>query len=334
MSLIIDVLKRLEGKGRRTGVHPALLRRKEETRDRKRYLFLAFSIFFALTALGAYFVSDRILSKEAYQEEIGPPPENPTEEAPPEPPRTVEPIEKTAREEEAPKPKIERETQPAEKRPERIQVSKRSGIEKITSDILVEKPSPAVKRKAVSGGSFPKLAYLADKAFREGDLVRSKEYYERALALRKDPKVANNLMVVYVRLGLYERARSLLFKIGEEDLAYTYLVELAGSGRVEEALKEGKGLKYLDRRGRVLFALGYIHELIGNIEEALRHYEAAYKKNPKDPYVAVNYARLLEAKGDLRKAYSVYTGLNLEDLDPKIKLLVERRIGYLRNLGF
>lgn len=137
-----------------------------------------------------------------------------------------------------------------------------------------------------------------------------------------------------MKLGLYEKARDLISRKKSEKLAYTYLLELARSGEVERAVREGEELKPMDKDGRLLFALGYTYETKGDINKALEYYRKAYRKNPGDPYVAVNYARLLEAMGDLKEAYRVYRNLNFANLDPSLKSLVEERLRYLRNLGF
>ncbi len=360
MSLIIDILKKLEGKGKKPKVHPALLKGADVSSDRKRYVFLAFSILFALSALAAYFVSDKVLSRAVYQEIEVVPAQVAVDKAPKEitfqPRDQVKAEEKLTHEEETPRPKIvkkvqavveeEKEEKMKEKEdkpePKPIRVSEGSGVEKVISDITMERPKPANPAGAgikppsgsASEGSFSKFIYLADRAFREGNLPDSMKYYEKALDFKQDRKVAKNLIVVYVKLGLYERALSLLSSMKDEDLAYTYLVELARSGEIERAVKEGERLKGLDRRGKILFALGYVHEISGNLEEALENYKIAYRKNPGDPYIAVNYARLLEATGNLQGAYRVYSSLNFVNLDPKIKSLVRERIGYLRSLGF
>ncbi len=376
MSLIIDILKKLEGKTKRTRVHPALLRRTAGVQDRKRYVFLGLSILFALSALGAYFVSDLILSR-AVQQDMGIERIVASVRVPEQEASEPEPIpqEEELPEEEVPEPTIVREAQtrtlPVEEKsepeevvaerkqePEPVRVSKSTGVEKMVSDIVPEPveeetvpeqeareeepeptptsppPEPEPRKKPPPRESFSKLAYLADKSFRSGKLIDSMRYYEEALSVKEDIKVANNLVVVYVRLGLYEKARDLISRMGSEKLAYTYLIELSRSGDTERAIREGEELKGLDARGKVLFALGYAYELEGDILKALEHYRKAYRKNPGDPYIAVNYARLLEAMGNLREAYRVYRGLNFTGLDPKLKSLVEERLSHLRSLGF
>ena len=371
MSLIIDILKKLEGKTKKTKVHPALLRRTAGVQDRKRYVFLGFSILFALSALGAYFVSDLILSRAVRQDTgieriVASMPRTEREESEPEPLHTEEELP----EEEIPEPTIVKEAQTQappeeevresqeaeaqrEREPEPIRVSKSTGVEKMVSDMVPESeegpielgeeepepepappPEPKPRAKPPPKESFSKLAYLADRSFRSGRLIDSMRYYEEALSVKKDIKVANNLVVVYVKLGLYEKARDLISSMGSERLAYTYLIELARSGYADKAIVEGEELKSLDARGKVLFALGYAYELERDLQKALEYYRKAHRKNPGDPYIAVNYARLLEAMGNLREAYRVYRSLNFTNLDPKLKSLVEERLSYLRNLGF
>jgi len=395
MSLIIDILKKLEGKTKRPKVHPALLKKTSEIQDKKRYIFLAFSILFALSALAAYIVSDKILSRavqpdvsienlvasverrEPARKQAEPSPkELPPEEMPEEAPeptivKEVQPVALTERKEEEPQAvEVDVEEKPT---PKPVKVSETTGVEKIVSDMVAEPPEavpqqapepepqpepkeekpppkpeprpalelkpetrPSVPQRAKPQpkGSFAKLVYLADRSFREGNLAESMKYYEQAFSIKEDRKVANNLIVIYTRLGLYDKARDLILKLKDENLAYAYLVELSRSGEYEKAVQEGRRLKDLDRRGKVYFALGYAHEMQGDLEMALKNYKAAYRKNPGDPYIAVNYARLLEATGDLREAFKVYSSLNFASLDPRLKSLVEGRLNYLRSLGF
>lgn len=357
MSLIVDALKRLEGKGKRPKVHPAFLKGTDKTRGNRRYLFLIFSTVFALSALGAYFVSqvfaDRMLRSEVKLEE---PPKHQEEI---QKVQTVSPSGSTGVEGMPREVPREKETPP---KPVKVE-SKSTGAENTLQEVPKEKeppPKPVVKAKKArkvqtaslsrDTGSekmlrelprdkdlsppLPNLLYLADKAFSEGKLTESMGYYEEAFERSKDPKVAKNLLVVYLKLGLQEKARSLISQVKEEEIPYTYLVELVRSGAQEMAVKEGESLKDLDTSGKVLFALGYAYEALGDYERALENYREAYRKNPKDPYIAVNYARLLEATGNLREAYRIYMSLNSPGLDPRIKLLVEERVGYLRGLGF
>ncbi len=396
MSLIIDILKKLEGKTKKTKVHPALLKRAKDVQDRKRYIFLAFSMLFAISALGAYFISDKILSSTVQPDiEIerivasveGPKPTEETEYTNQSIPATVE---EGIPEDEVPEPTIvKRVQQPvqieekAEEKPKEtkeeleekpkpvpVRINEETGVEKVISDIVPEKTEPAEEPETTAEAkeelstaelksppkrkeetvkqaeqliepsrrtpkeSFEKLAYFADRSFKEGNLIDSMRYYEEALSVRDDTKVANNLVVVYVKLGLYEKARDLVLKTRNEKLAYTYIVELAKSGEVNRAVREGEELKGLDISGKLFFALGYAYEAMGDTGEALEYYRKAYKKNPGDPYVAVNYARMLEAVGNLREAYRVYRNLNFTNLDPKLKSLIKERLSYLRNLGF
>ncbi len=327
MSLILDVLKRFESKGRSAKVHPSLLKKVEESRKRV-YVGLAL-LFLAVSAL-AYFLSGFVLDNlpaggkrplPVSRTAEPTPTHDESRSTPPEPAvknhgATTEL--KTAR-------KVEEEKVLEEKRPRRVNKASERSVKKVIEDLRLPPPRKTVKPRE----NFAELAYLADLYFRKGDLLRSKEYYERALELEQNPKVKRNLVVVYVRLGLYERAGALARSSGE-DLAYVFLVELARRGEVERAVRDGRELLKIDRSGKVFFSLGYLYEISGDTGEALKNYRIAYEKNPSNPYFALNYARLLEAFGDYEGAYRIYESIKDLSLKPEIKILVEERLSYIR----
>ncbi len=203
-------------------------------------------------------------------------------------------------------------------------------VEKIVRDVVPKDKVPK------SGSFIPEYAnslYYGDYYFKKGDLKRSMEFYERAYSIRRSENVANNLITVYLRLGLRSKARNLLRNHPFEKLYYTYIMELARSYGTDEALREVNSFMGSDRKGYIHFARGYLKERKGDLEGASKDYRAAYSKDPANPYFAFNHARMLERKGKLREAYRLYKALNLQSLEPKIRDIVRERLRELRSLG-
>ena len=333
MSFVIEILRKLEDRGRKPSVHPAFFKReKKRKRKRNLALFILLPLLIAILSAGTFLITNQHIMGETY---TGPD----TKQARKQPYRnetTTETSQASGPEKDADQSvevaPVKTVKKPFESGP--VRANEKVGVEKLVSDMKIEEQSSPKVSERAQQSSFSKLAFLADRAFRNGNLFMSMEYYERALGIKQDTQVAKNLIVVYTRLGLFRRAMSLISMLREGDLAYTYLVELAASGEVERAMKEGERLKNLDRRGKVFFALGYIYEISGDIHRALLNYETAYRRNPTDQYISVNYARILERVGRLKEAYKVYTYLSSAATDPKIKLLASERTSYLRSLGF
>ena len=203
-------------------------------------------------------------------------------------------------------------------------------VEKIVRDVVPEAPQP-------QGASFiPEYAnslYYGDYYFKKGDLRRSMEFYEKAYSIRRSENVANNLITIYLRLGLRSNAQALLRNHPTERIHYTYIMELAKNFGTDEALEEIGSFLSSDRTGYLYFARGYLRERQGDLEGASKDYETAYSKDPANPYFAFNHARMLERTGRLKEAYRVYQALNLQSLEPKIQNIVRERLRELRSLG-
>lgn len=203
-------------------------------------------------------------------------------------------------------------------------------VEKIVRDVVPQNPPPQ------SGSFIPEYAnslYYGDYYFKKGDLRRSMEFYERAYSIRRSENVANNLITIYLRLGLRSKAKAILKNHPTERLYYTYIMELAKNLGTEEALGEIGALIGSDRSGYLYFARAYLRERKGDLEGASEDYRTAYSKDPANPYFAFNHARMLEREGRLKEAYRVYRSLNMQNLEPKIKDIVRERLKELRHLG-
>lgn len=324
MSLLLDVLRRFRTPRRRTSIPPALL--KERTKKgRKGLIFVGGA--FGLSAVVAYFLTNQLLT--GFQTpKIG----RPAEQVVFSEPETIEElpspeeqpvIEEPQREEPVIKP--EKAEVPKEKV---AKVEPKEEIKKITEDIKSKTPSVITLEDPTT------YLLLADRHFREGNLPKSREYYEKAYSLRKSLKVANNLVVVAVRMGDLKRAEEIVEETKSEKVAYTYLIELSKQNLQEEAVKRGEKYSSLDKKGFISFALGYAYETLGEYGKALENYKRAYDKDPYNPYFAYNYARLLDYTGDYMSAFRIYSKLKGLELDPKIKRAVEERLRQLRAMGF
>ncbi|MDQ7039205.1 MAG: tetratricopeptide repeat protein [Aquificota bacterium] len=334
MSLLMDVLRRFQFQKRRSPVHPSLLKKKE-VRGRRTAAVMVGGLFL-VSAVTAYFITDLLASRmePAYPEArvsvrkvTTPAPERKEPETPPRPEPSTEKVqeEEPRSEERVEKPRTAR-LKPAEE------------IRKITEDIprRAEEKPPARPPVLTVPPPEDTTTYLilADRHFREGNLQKSREYYEKANSVLRTEEIANNLLVVCVRTGDQDCVRKILAETPSEMVVYTYLMELLKAGLRERAVEEAEGYIHLDRRGYILFALGYAYETLGDYGRALENYGKAYRKNPHDPYLAYNYARLLDHMRRYRDAYSVYNRLKDFVKDPKIKKLVEERVRVLRIMGF
>ena len=211
-------------------------------------------------------------------------------------------------------------------------------LEKVVGDIMPEQQPSGVMRGAepsdrTAEAIYANSVFYGDMYFKKGNFLKSMKYYERAYSINRDHKVANNLVLIYVRLGLLDKARTIIDRTKNERLVYTYLMEMTRISGTKKALEEGKELVRYDRHGYAHFALGYIYDLMGDHKQALLHYSKAYAKDPSNTFFAYNYARMLEATGDLRKAYVVYRGIYREATDKKLKETAGQRLRLLRSLG-
>ena len=324
MSLLMDLLKKLESQSPKTNVPPTLLKGRDKKSVSRRILILLAPLFL-LGAVASYFATQSLLGEEGIKVV--------RREMPNTQPPKEEQLLKVEEEPEvkAKPPKKYTEEKPEESKPpaESAQTSKEE-IRKLTEDIGIKKKTE--NKKAVAPMNINTLLYLADRSYREGNLEKSREYYEKAFRLKEEERIANNLLVIYVRLGEYVKADALVRKFGSEELAYTYIMELSKKDK-RKALKVTERYLSLDRKGLIHFARGYIYEGEGDRERALEEYRKAYSRDRSNPYFGYNYARLLELNRRYREALKVYEELEKEELEPRIKSIVRERIRYLKFMG-
>ncbi len=316
MSLLMDVLRKLRAEKRKGGVYP-LLKSQRGRKILTRKDVVVLGVLFTIAMSGTYTISELFLIEKTPEERGTAQPEKK------EPPKEPEPV--PSAEPETPTPSgITTPRRAVEKREEVKEAGEESGSRE------PEKPPPREEsRERSAERELRNLILTADRLFREGRLRESLSYYERAFALSPFRGIANNLLVVYARLGLHEKAESVLDEFADERLVYSYAVELSRAGYHRRALRITERFIHLDTEGFIHFARGYVLETMGRLSSALGSYRKAYESSPENPYFGVNYARLLEANGDLGTAYDLYLSLRDLELSPQLRSIVEERLSYL-----
>ena len=343
MSLIIDVLKKLKTDGKKISIYPALtISHKDKDKSPRKVIIVM--LFVGLSAAaGSYFVVQQILSPYAtpkFNQLQTQPRPNPSIE-PPTLPSSESPARDERSEIDGVTQKDVKDTPELPPTAKEIEQAKTSNTEKndisakLTFDIKLAKgmqmersshPIPDLEPTA--------LALLAQEFFKRGDYKRSAMYYEGVLSIKEDPKVINNLLIVYTRMKEFARAEDLINRYKDEKLVYTYILELVNTGESKYAERVSEKLLKHDKNGLIHFARAILFERIGDYKRALGEYEEAYKKNSHDPYLLYNYARLLEATGRLREAFNLYSRLRTYNLNSDMKRVVDNRVKLFKRWGF
>ncbi len=342
MSLLMDLLKKVGEKEKKPSVHPSVT--KPPSRPHRRGFYLLVGVAMIIAGIGSYFLSTYLLEQVAvdvdYTERISEIKQRAQERQltavqEQEQEQEEETLEEEVAGVEGPSEEVVQEEPMEEKELVQAKMSQdtqKSEMQKIIGDIEEKKEVKPVKPFNPLGDYAVNIFY-GDHYFKKGDLKKSLEFYEKAYSLRRSRKVANNLIVIYVRLGLLTKAEDLIKKDNDERLYYSYFLEVSRNLGPEEALEKIEKMKFNEKKGYISFAKGFILEKLGNVKEALESYEKAYKKDPSNPYFAYNYARLLDLSGNLKKAVVVYRMLNNQRLDPNLRSSVEKRLRELRSLG-
>lgn len=353
MSLLIDVLRKFKGDSKRFSIYPALASSKQEGGGRGKILAFGIILLGVTASVGSYFLVQMVLSPYTTPGFRQVSRTMSDTESPPSPPPQEVTAPPTAQEEISPKPneqgtqvkeKSEGEelppTQKEIKQAESSQTDEDVALSKLTSDI---EPSEAEEKNFVEESKVTEqipdldpttLAVIANDLFKKGNYYKSALYYERSLSAKYDPKVVNNLLIVYTRLKDFSKAEELIDRYRSERLAYIYIMELANSGEPDYALEVSEKLMGYDRSGLVHFARAMILERTRKYKEALEEYSTAYQKNRHDPYLLYNYARMLESVGKLKEAYALYSQLRAYNLNNDMRKLVNSRIELFRRWGF
>ncbi len=327
MSLLMEVLNKLKGGKKRASVHPFFLKGKDNlsgSSNKRVVILTGLALFTLLISYIAYYLlaeEENLIIKGQY-----------TRQYTPGQTTTAKVKEETVK----PKFKESSTNMPQGSGVEVQQEVKKDGTQPQKGKVPVEAetklsglpppppkpeqlPLPERKQKP----TFDDLVLEADTAFREGKLLRSIKLYEKALSVKQDNTVINNLVVLYTRVGEPEKAENLVRKYPEGKIIYSYVVELVRIGRTPQAFKIAEEMVKFDNTGFVSFSLGYIHESTGNFAAAGEFYRKAFEISPENYYFAFNYARILEANGkfyEARRIYQQLADLSLENDDIRNKV--------------
>ncbi len=313
MSLLMDLLKKLGSERTKSSTVYPLLGNQQGKKSVSRKELIVLSVLFLIAMTGTYIISELFLIEKTPEERNTTPP-------PVEIKKDFPPLDKKNTPEDSVEEKKEKNS--------KSKVDKKSQAKKKTENKIKNKEK-TLPTKSEKDNTFS-LLLTADTYFKEGKLSESMKYYEKALAINPSEHTVNNLMVIYIRLGLYEKASKLLKKFTTERLVYTYTVEMAKKGSYIQALKTVENFLDIDKTGLIVFTKGYLLDLMGKRKSALENYRKAYEKNPSNPYFVLNYARLLELEGKVEEARKLYIGLRKTDLESSLRKFVEERISLLR----
>ncbi len=187
--------------------------------------------------------------------------------------------------------------------------------------------------KTVDPTQITAFISLAENYMNKGDLLKAYQYYRKAYSINNSEDLLNNILILAVDIGKIDDLKKYISKTKNEEIISSVAIRLVDNGRFYLAQKILK--KYQKRnKGYIDYAYGYYFESTGDISKSLFYYEKAYSKIPSDPYIAYAYARILEIKGMLDKAYKIYKKiLNLSCDDEMLIKVVNERIGLLGNPG-
>ncbi len=342
MSLLMDVLRKFSGnKVKKSAfVYPSLLKSKEKF-DVKRKTLLIIILLLLVSSSIAYIIASQILLSETFYTSVDQSVEETVLNLRKEDKRVEIKDVEANNEQEIPTQADDKKESVQDNYIASVNSKTETGMDKLIEDIdknsknsITESKPKDEEKNNVASVNYSNLVFLADSYFKKGNLIKSMEYYEQALSIKQDDRIINNLIVVYTRLNLFNKIESLLNKHYNELFVYTYIIELSKKNQFDKAIEVINRFIHRDFKGYIHFAAGYIYELIGNFKKALENYKQSYKKNPANPYFAINYARLLEFTGRVKDAYKVYVSLSSMNLEFRLKKIVKERLNYYKYMGF
>ncbi|WP_457624366.1 tetratricopeptide repeat protein [Persephonella sp.] len=329
MSLIIQTLNRLKGRGKNKPVPPGLKGEVRKEEGGKRFFIYAGVIIILAGALSILLINrdkllygdrDNILSRVENTLKIarntastsdGRPVKNIEKENPKKTSESINPI--------APEEKYTVKKEPVPPETKKTVAAKKN---------RQEKKAENKNRKNIY--LYNSYISLANSYLEKGDYRESLLYYKKAYSLEKNQKVLKNIIVLQILTGNFEDLYRYIPQLKEESYIADIAISLIDSGhlnRAEEFLSRFIGMS----SPYILYAWGILLEKQGKYQQALVYYRKAYQLNPYDQYIAYAYGRILEINGFYKKAVNIYTGmLNLEGLDKRIKEILQERIKILR----
>ena len=159
---------------------------------------------------------------------------------------------------------------------------------------------------------FPALSGIGDLHFMKGKNSKAAIYYERALAVKKDPVLLFKLGIIYERQKKYKKTADLAEKLiqqfpdsylGYNQLAWIYAVQEI---RLDKALSYAKKANELkSSHPEILDTLGWVYYKKKQYDKASEYLKKALETEPSNP--EINYhlgaSYYAEGKNHLAKKY-------------------------------
>lgn len=171
----------------------------------------------------------------------------------------------------------------------------------------------------------------ADKAYKSGDESTAMIYYEMiANSGSATRNVKNNLCYLYGKHGAWYEAKKIIDEAKyPSKLLYAYAYGAVQTNQDNFAINFATSI-ILDKSGRLALLAGYYFEQREDWDRAERYYKMSYKKNPSDIYNIFAYARVLDIKGQTKKALKLYKKImRSANRHTKYYTAVQRRISQL-----
>ncbi len=177
---------------------------------------------------------------------------------------------------------------------------------------------------------FNSFVSIAESYLKEKDIQNSIQWYEKAYRLKKDEYVLNQLLNLYLQVNSWETLNSIISKLENEKIIYSFLTQLVNNNQIQLADKIISQKIKFDKNGYLFYLNGIILETKGNTEKAELSYRIAYQKNKADPYLVYSYGRILEINKKYEDALNIYLQAEKLDIDNNLKSIITERISILR----
>lgn len=171
----------------------------------------------------------------------------------------------------------------------------------------------------------------ADQAYQSGDESTAMLYYEMiANAGSATRNVKNNLCYLYGKRGAWPEAKKIIDKERyASKLIYAYAYGAIQTNQDNFASNFADYIM-MDKSGRLALLAGYYFEQREDWDRAQGYYKMSYEKNPSDVYNIFAYARVLDIKGERKKALKFYRKvINSANRHNEYYAIVKRRISEL-----
>ncbi len=212
----------------------------------------------------------------------------------------------------------------------KVRTDKVKTVSKLPPPILPKHKSKQDNK--VSKKEIWKHINTANEYIKYGDLEKAIKEYEFVVQYKKDERIFNNLIYLYVRTDKIDNINKIIEKyklFKNEKILIKTVAYLIKAKKFEFAEK------FIERYGQYtkeyiyFYIRGLYYEGTGYLNKALKFYKMAYEKNPFNDLIAYSYGRLLDIEGKFDKALSVYKMLYKNTKNSKLKKIVKDRINKL-----